>query len=46
MTKDKIYSKYAVILDKGDLFMLGARSIEEAKKYLENNSIKDYPKIY
>ena len=30
MTKDKIYSKYTVILDKYDLFMLGARSSDES----------------
>ena len=52
MTRDKIYSKYAVMLDKVDLFKLGARSIEEAKIVLImiqnyfNNKLQLYKKVY
>lgn len=52
MTKDKIYNNYAVILDKYDLFMLGARSGADAllilrlKEQYFNDRLRVYKKVY
>lgn len=52
MTKDKIYSKYAVVLDKYDLFMIGGRSSAESliillglQNYF-NDRLRLYKKVY